>query len=218
MPISMRAMPSKARSTGFLRRSRESAERALAAGRIPEANRDEVRRFLAVMDNPDSLRPTRPVTGSGDMTIAGRRLRVNLAAYAATEGDIWIHDAAAGLVVAGDLVVAPLPFMDTACPEGWRRALDEIAATPFATLIPGHGEPMDRAAFLAWRARVQRPARLRRLASGRRRTASPAGGATRPASSRPAARRRWTSSPLIISTAGFAPPRTSGSFIAAPPG
>lgn len=140
---------------GFLRRSRESAERALAAGRIPEANRDEVRRFLAVMDDPDSLRPTRPVTGSGEMTIAGRRLRVNLAPYAATESDLWIHDPAAGpeggLIVAGDLVVGPLPFMDTACPEGWRRALDAIAATPFATLIPGHGEPMDRAAFLAWR-------------------------------------------------------------------
>lgn len=141
--------------TGFLQRSREGAERALAAGRIPEANRDEVRRFLAVMDDPDSLRPTRPVTGSGEMTIAGRRLRVNLAPYAATEGDVWIHDPAAGpdggLIIAGDLVVGPVPFMDTACPEGWRRALDAIAATPFGTLIPGHGEPMDRAAFLAWR-------------------------------------------------------------------
>ena len=41
--------------------------------------------------------------------------------------------------------------MDTACAEGWRRALDRLAATPFTTLIPGHGAPMDRPAFLAWR-------------------------------------------------------------------
>ena len=27
-----------------------------------------------------------------------------------------------------------------------------IAATDFTTLVPGHGEPMDRPAFLAWRA------------------------------------------------------------------
>lgn len=136
---------------GFLARSRESAARALAADRIPEANRAEVRRFFEVMDHPDSLRPTRPVIASGDMNIAGRLLRVNLAPFAATEGDVWLYDRAARLVIAGDLVVAPVPFMDTACPEGWRRALDAIAATPFTILVPGHGAPMDRGAFLAWR-------------------------------------------------------------------
>jgi glyoxylase-like metal-dependent hydrolase (beta-lactamase superfamily II) len=137
--------------TGFLARSRAGVERQLAEGRIPEANLPEVRRGLAAMDNPDALRPTRPVTASGPATIAGRRLRMNLAPFAATEGDVWLHDEAAGLVIAGDLVAAEVPFMDTACPEGWRTALDAIAATPFETLIPGHGEPMTRADFLAWR-------------------------------------------------------------------
>lgn len=136
---------------GFLARSRASIERQLEAGRIPDANRAEVRRAFQVMDNSDSLRPTRPVTASADMRVAGRRLHVNLARFAATEGDVWIHDPAARLVIAGDLVVAPVPFMDTACPEGWRRALGEIAATDFDTLVPGHGAPMDRAAFTAWR-------------------------------------------------------------------
>ena len=103
------------------------------------------------MDHPDSLRPTRPVLQSADMVIGGRPLRVNVAPHAATEADLWIQDPAAGLVIAGDLVVAEVPFMDTACPEGWRRALDTLAATPFTILIPGHGEPMDRAAFLVWR-------------------------------------------------------------------
>ncbi|HEY5712879.1 MAG TPA: MBL fold metallo-hydrolase [Allosphingosinicella sp.] len=138
--------------TGFLRDSRASAERALATGQIPAANRAEVQRFFDVMDHPEGLRPTRPVTQSADVTIGGRRLRVNLAHYAATEGDVWIYDRAQRLVIAGDLVVAPVPFMDTACPDGWRRALDAIAATPFETLIPGHGEVMDRVAFLTWRA------------------------------------------------------------------
>jgi glyoxylase-like metal-dependent hydrolase (beta-lactamase superfamily II) len=136
---------------GFLRTSRESTERALAAGRIAEANRAEVQRALAVMDHPEGLRPTRPVTRSAEMRIGGRRLRVNLASYAATEGDVWIYDRAARLVIAGDLVVAPVPFMDTACPQGWRRALDRIAAIRFNVLIPGHGAPMNRPQFLAWR-------------------------------------------------------------------
>jgi glyoxylase-like metal-dependent hydrolase (beta-lactamase superfamily II) len=137
--------------TGFLARSRGSIQRQLDAGQIPEANRAEVRRAFAVMDNPDSLRPTRPVTQSGEMTIAGRRLQVNLAAFAATEGDVWLYDPATRVAVVGDLVVAPVPFMDTACPEGWRRALGEIAAAPFEVLIPGHGAPMTRAEFTAWR-------------------------------------------------------------------
>lgn len=138
--------------TGFFPQSRAAAERLLASGEATPAQRAEIERGFAAMANADALRPTRPVTQSGEMRIAGRSLRVNVARFAATEGDVWIHEPAAGLVIAGDLVVAPVPFMDTACPEGWRRALDEIAATPFTTLIPGHGEPMDRPAFLAWRA------------------------------------------------------------------
>lgn len=137
---------------GFFPQSRAAAERFLASGRATAEQRAEIARGFAAMDNADALRATRPVTASANVEIAGRPLRLNVARFAATESDIWIHDAAAGLVIAGDLVVAPVPFMDTACPEGWRRALDEIAATPFATLVPGHGAPMDRAAFLAWRA------------------------------------------------------------------
>ncbi|HTU10289.1 MAG TPA: MBL fold metallo-hydrolase [Allosphingosinicella sp.] len=138
--------------TGFLPESRRRTEQALAAGQIPESARPELRRAFDVMDHPERLRPTRTVTRSGPMTIAGRRLRVNLAPWAATEGDVWLYDPALRLAIVGDLVVGPVPFMDTACPEGWRDALDRIAATPFVTLIPGHGAPMDRPAFLAWRA------------------------------------------------------------------
>ncbi len=136
---------------GFFPQSRASAERYLASGQATPEQRAEIARGFAAMDNADALRATRPVSDSADMTIAGRRLRVNVARFAVTEGDIWIYDPAQRLLIAGDLVVAPVPFMDTACPEGWRRALDEIAATEFVTLIPGHGQPMDRTQFLAWR-------------------------------------------------------------------
>ncbi|HEY5721014.1 MAG TPA: MBL fold metallo-hydrolase [Allosphingosinicella sp.] len=137
--------------TGFFPDSRAQAERYLASGEAGEARAAEIRRDFAAMDDPDSLRATRPVDRSERLRIAGRTLRLNLARFAATEGDVWIHDEKAKLVVAGDLVVAMVPFMDTACPEGWRKALDEIAATPFDTLIPGHGAPMDKLAFLSWR-------------------------------------------------------------------
>ena len=141
---------------GFFRTSRAAAERYLASGAASAEREAEIRRDFAAMDDPDSLRPDRPVTASGPVSIAGRPLVLNLAEYAATEGDVWIYDAATRTVIAGDLVVAMVPFMDTACPEGWRRALGEIAASPFETLIPGHGAPMSRGQFAAWRTAFDR--------------------------------------------------------------
>ena len=76
---------------------------------------------------------------------------MHLARLAATEGDVWLYDPKTRTAIVGDLVVGLVPFMDTACADGWSRALDEIAATPFNTLIPGHGPVMDRADFLQWR-------------------------------------------------------------------
>jgi glyoxylase-like metal-dependent hydrolase (beta-lactamase superfamily II) len=85
------------------------------------------------------------------LNVAGRRLEVHLAPFAATECDVWLYDPAARVLVAGDLVVSEVPFMDTACVDGWRRALDALSSRPFTILIPGHGAPMTRADFRAWR-------------------------------------------------------------------
>jgi glyoxylase-like metal-dependent hydrolase (beta-lactamase superfamily II) len=137
--------------TGFLPQSRRGAEAFLASGKASPEQAAEIRGDFAAMDDPASLRPTRPITRSATIRVAGRKLQVNLARFAATEGDVWLYDPAARLVVAGDLVVALVPFLDTACPQGWRKALDEIAARPFTTLVPGHGAPMGRPGFLAWR-------------------------------------------------------------------
>jgi glyoxylase-like metal-dependent hydrolase (beta-lactamase superfamily II) len=137
--------------TGFLPQSRRGAEDFLASGKASPEQAAEIRGDFAAMDDPGSLRPTRPVARSATIRVAGRKLQVNLARFAATEGDVWLYDPAARLVVAGDLVVALIPFLDTACPQGWRKALGEIAARPFVTLVPGHGAPMDRPRFLAWR-------------------------------------------------------------------
>jgi glyoxylase-like metal-dependent hydrolase (beta-lactamase superfamily II) len=137
--------------TGFFPDSRKSAEEFLASGKASPELTAEIKRDFAAMDDVASLRATRPVTGSGSGRIAGRRLQLNLARFAATEGDVWIYDSRTKLLIAGDLVVGIVPFLDTACPEGWRAALDALAATPFVTLIPGHGEPMTRPQFLQWR-------------------------------------------------------------------
>jgi glyoxylase-like metal-dependent hydrolase (beta-lactamase superfamily II) len=137
--------------TGFFPASRKSAEEFLASGKASLEQAAEIRRDFAAMDDPASLRATRPVAQSGEMRIAGREVQVNLARFAATEGDVWIYDPGAKLLIAGDLVVGPVPFFDTGCPEGWWEALTALAETPFVTLVPGHGAPMTKPQFLQWR-------------------------------------------------------------------
>jgi glyoxylase-like metal-dependent hydrolase (beta-lactamase superfamily II) len=135
----------------FLKKSRAETDKMLADPKTPAATRDQLERGVAVIDHPDRIRPNHVVTRSGRMTIAGRPLDVHLARFAATEGDVWLYDPRTRTAIVGDLVVGLVPFMDTACPDGWSKALGDIAAVPFTTLIPGHGPVMTRADFAAWR-------------------------------------------------------------------
>jgi glyoxylase-like metal-dependent hydrolase (beta-lactamase superfamily II) len=136
----------------FLNKGREQGDKMLADPKAPDGQKAQLLRGRYRVDHPDTLRPTDPVTRSQRMNIAGLSLDVHLAKFAATEGDVWIYDRKTRTAIVGDLVVGLVPFMDTACPEGWRKALDQIALIPFESLIPGHGEPMDRSDFMIWRA------------------------------------------------------------------
>lgn len=136
---------------GFFPRSRAGGEAYLATGKAPSEQVAEIRRDMAAMDDLANLRPSQIVERTGPMTIAGRRFDVHFEAYAATAGDVWLYDPKERLAIVGDLVVAFVPFMDTACPDGWRAALAHIDRAPFRTLVPGHGPVMDRARFRRWR-------------------------------------------------------------------
>ncbi len=136
---------------GFLPRGREDQRALLANPDTPSDQRMQASRAQEVVENPDWLRPTEPVLASGSRMIAGRRVELRLSAFAATEADLWLYDPASRTVIVGDLVVGIVPFMDSACPDGWAKALEEIEQTPFKTLIPGHGAAMTRQDFLVWK-------------------------------------------------------------------
>ncbi|HEX6219338.1 MAG TPA: MBL fold metallo-hydrolase [Sphingomicrobium sp.] len=137
---------------GFLGRNRDQVDKLLADPKVPEGQKAQMLRGRDRIDHPDKLRPTKPVTQSGKVTIAGRTFDVRVAPFAASEADLWLYDPRTKVAVVGDLIVDIVPFMDSACPDGWAKALDDIARVPFQTVIPGHGAPMDRADFLQWRA------------------------------------------------------------------
>lgn len=92
------------------------------------------------------------VARNGPLRIAGRRFDVRITDGAVTDADLWLYDRRSRVAVIGDLATFPAPFFETACPERWREALDQVWATPFTVAIAGHGEPMTRSQFATWRA------------------------------------------------------------------
>ena len=120
----------------YLKQGRDSANKVLVDPRTAPQDRARILRGSYRVDHPETLRPTQPVLGSTRMQVAGRDLEFRIAPFAATEADLWIYDRKEKLAIVGDLVVDIVPFMDTACPDGWLRTLDEIERTPFTTLIP----------------------------------------------------------------------------------
>ncbi|MGH8203895.1 MAG: MBL fold metallo-hydrolase [Steroidobacteraceae bacterium] len=141
---------------GFLTRNLESSKAMLDDPKLSDTQTEEIRIFIATMAESEALRPDVVVSEGGDRSIAGRSLYLGVSGGAVTDADIWIYDGATGVAVVGDLVTFPAPFFETACPAAWRKSLDAVWALPFETALPGHGEPMSRAQFNAWRGAFNR--------------------------------------------------------------
>lgn len=135
----------------FLARNAATARARQAAGLGSPVEIEERHGFLDTMDHADGLRPDVVVSRTGPMRIGGKRFEVHVTNHAVTDADVWLYDRASHIAVVGDLVTLPAPFFETACPQEWSEALDEVWATPFTTLVPGHGAPMTRAQFDVYR-------------------------------------------------------------------
>lgn len=135
---------------GFLARGAADGEKLLERADLTPADRAEIERGIATVRKPDALLPDVAVEGPMSLPDEGRTLELHVARRAVTEADIWIWDPATKTAIVGDLVTVPAPFFDTACPEGWRRALDDVSKRPFDRVAPGHGPVLDRASFTSW--------------------------------------------------------------------
>jgi glyoxylase-like metal-dependent hydrolase (beta-lactamase superfamily II) len=135
---------------GFLANYRAQLEEMIAKSTTPEEQKPW-RAELAIIDAGDALAPDELVTTSGKRSIAGRNLVLGLESHAVTAGDVWVFDPATRVLVSGDLVTLPVPFLDTACPAQWKLSLEHLSKTDFDILVPGHGAPMHRKEFEAYR-------------------------------------------------------------------
>jgi glyoxylase-like metal-dependent hydrolase (beta-lactamase superfamily II) len=136
--------------SGFLARGAESNRKRIADPTLDPVQREEARIDLATVEAGAKLYPTISVEEGRTITIGGRPLEIHVV-QAASAGDLWLYDPAAKLVIAGDLITLPAPFLDTACPNNWRAELDRVLATSFTQLAPGHGRMMTRADVTLYR-------------------------------------------------------------------
>lgn len=136
--------------SGFLARYKKYLEDEIAKSPQDlqaQGWRDE----LNIIEKLPAALPTEVITKTAPYTIAGRELVLHLDTYSVTAGDVWVFDPATRVLAAGDLVTLPVPFLDTACAEHWKSALEHLAKADFKVLIPGHGAPMHRAEFARYR-------------------------------------------------------------------
>lgn len=138
---------------GFLARSRAKTNESPASDGDAAARRA---RFEWVLDHPQYLRAKTPLMHDEQRNWKGLALEFKVEHRAVTDADVWVHAPASQLVASGDLVTLPVPFLDTACPSGWERALARIDATAFARLVPGHGRVLTHAEFSLYRRSLSR--------------------------------------------------------------
>ena len=136
---------------GFLVRNLAGTRPMLDDPKLSDTRKEEVKIFIATMDERDVLRPDVVVRQSGELILAGKAFDVRVTDGAVTDADVWLIDRASGVAVIGDLVTFPSPFFETACPAKWLESLDEVRKSGFLSAIPGHGEPMSPEEFGAWR-------------------------------------------------------------------
>jgi glyoxylase-like metal-dependent hydrolase (beta-lactamase superfamily II) len=131
---------------GFLANYAKQLEDVIAKTSGEEQAR--YRTELALIRNGDALKPDVVVTSDRKLGA----LELHLEKDAVTAGDLWIFDPQSKTLVAGDLVTLPVPFLDTACPQKWKSALDRLSSVKFERLVPGHGPVLSREQFERYRA------------------------------------------------------------------
>ena len=133
--------------SGILAQSLARNRTFMASDRGTPIQRQNAARSLAALEQGERLTADVLIESGGRRSVGGLDLDVFLSVDAASESDVWLRDPRTGTMIVGDLITLPSPFLDTACVQGWRDAMDAIAAETFERLIPGHGPVMTRADF-----------------------------------------------------------------------
>jgi glyoxylase-like metal-dependent hydrolase (beta-lactamase superfamily II) len=114
----------------------DEEERAALAGDIKIAER-----YMAENPSVEVVLPT--VTLESKLTLhrGSRRIDVLHLGRGHTGGDIVVHLPAEGILITGDLVIHPVPYVGNpqSHPGEWGDTLDKLLALKHTLIVPGHG-------------------------------------------------------------------------------
>ena len=134
--------------------SRAEAEKALKAGEahgkpLSDAGRKLRERALtdSALLTEDAKRfvyqpPTLTFSDTLTFDLGGREVRVLHPGRGNTGGDAVVYLPKEKILMTGDLVVHPVPYMFDGYPAEWVTTLEKLAAIDAETIVPGHGEVM----------------------------------------------------------------------------
>jgi len=94
------------------------------------------------------IEPTRVFTTSLSLPDGSAPIEVRFEGRGNTQGDAVIWLPRQRILVAGDLVVAPIPYMFNVYPNENARTLEHLLAYDPQLIVPGHGEPLQDTAYV----------------------------------------------------------------------
>jgi len=113
--------------------------RALNLRREGYLSRQKASLGEAIAHGSHVVLPNHPVTGSDQLDLGGRSLRLKTWRTAHTDNDLTIQDSQTLTLFTGDLLfVNHLPVIDGSI-KGWLAMLPELTALAKGTVVPGHG-------------------------------------------------------------------------------
>jgi cyclase len=86
--------------------------------------------------------PTLIFTDKLDIDLGNREVQVKYLGRGNTSGDAIVYLPKEKIVVAGDLLVNPIPFTYDGYPSEWVQTLHKVADLDATTIVPGHGPIM----------------------------------------------------------------------------
>ena len=92
--------------------------------------------------------PTLVFTDKLEIDLGNRLVQVKHPGRGNTPGDAIVYLPAEKILVAGDLLVSPIPYTYDGYPAEWARTLAKMAELDADTIVPGHGPVLHGKAYL----------------------------------------------------------------------
>jgi cyclase len=106
------------------------------------------KRELAELGKLQVAMPTLVFADRLDVDLGGRRVEIRHLGRGNTPGDTIVNLPVEGIVVAGDLLVAPVPYAYNSYPRAWIATLEALRGLGAKILVPGHGPVLRDEAYL----------------------------------------------------------------------